>query len=71
MIPGRHILSAAPHSTPQHFLRLKMLGINICFKGICDDLFGFWGGLWWFVVWFVVFCGDMWCLVPPAGLDRF
>ena len=43
MIPGRHILPATPHSTPQHFLRLKMLGINICFKGVCDDLFGFWG----------------------------
>ena len=47
---GRHILSAAPHSTPQHFLRLKMLGLNICLKGVCDDLFGFCGGLWCFVV---------------------
>ena len=40
MMPGRHILSAAPRSITQHFLRLKMLGINIHFKGVCDHLFG-------------------------------
>ena len=51
MIPGRHILSAGPHFTGQHFLRLKTLGMDICFKGVCDDLFEFLGGLW---------CG-LWC----------
>ena len=25
----------------------------------------FCGGLWCFVVWFVVVCGVLWCLVPP------
>ena len=41
----------------QNFLRLEMLGI--CFKGVCEDLFGFWGGLWWFVMWFVVFSATL------------
>ena len=61
MMSGRHILSAATLHY-RAFLRLKMLGINICFKGVCDDLFGFvvvCGVLWWFVV----FCGGLWCFV--------
>ena len=65
MISGRHILSAATlHYTA--FSSFKNVGL--CFKSVCDDLFGFWGGLWWFVMWFVVFCGGLWCFVVVCGV---
>ena len=47
--------------------------INLGFKLVCGEVCG---GLWWFVVWFVVVCGSLWwfvvvcgglwCLVPPV-----
>ena len=57
-----HTLSAL--HTPAHSIFFLSLDLNICLMDVCDDLFGLWGGLWLFVVWFVVFCGVLWCLVP-------
>ena len=39
--------------------------ISLGFEVVCGVL---WYGLWCFVVWFVVFCGGLWCFVVVCGV---
>ena len=64
-----HTLSA-PH-TPAHSIFFLGLGLNICLMDVRDDLFGFWGGLWLVVMWFVVFCGGLWWFVVFSATQMY